>query len=466
MAQRIRERITLSQGSLLGLLAILTIFLLSNLSPSLPLVILGSATRPFPLAIWIGLAMAVGAIWAWILDFCLAQMVAAAPRARSRERRDRAYNSRYDDAYDDKSDPFEFEDDDLANDWVDEELTPRRPFQPINPPRQNPGFPSSQASPQPSPRPAPSKFRINPDPQDLAPEDDEAPWEDPNWVENGSDWEEPVDELDDWEEFEARKQAVATQSASPEPPAPESQQPTTSVTQAANSPTTPALDAFQASESSAPAKHPASDSPDAASNRQDSAPTNPTNPPLGKSPAEPKSPAQGSDRLFEVPRQPRTSRQSGSSYSYRYKESRRNRDRATNDSPPSKGKSGPGPRPGPADRPGSNPARRKPRSPARSPVYNPQAGRPDAVYDADYRIITPPRKRERPQPPRDPAPRYPEASRGWDDPRPRERWPNERRPNDRQPGERRPNETRQPQTRQGQTRGHQDDWDWQQDEEW
>ncbi|HEY9653407.1 MAG TPA: hypothetical protein V6C95_22290, partial [Coleofasciculaceae cyanobacterium] len=58
----------------------LTLFALSNLSPVIPLVFLGMQTPAFPLAIWVGGAIAAGAITSFFL-----QAVNALPNSDSTE---------------------------------------------------------------------------------------------------------------------------------------------------------------------------------------------------------------------------------------------------------------------------------------------------------------------------------------------------------------------------------------------
>lgn len=100
----------------------------------------------------------------------------------------------------------------------------------------------------------------------------------------------------------------------------------------------------------------------------------------------------GADRLTEVQRPPAEERRSGSVYSYRYRP-----DSAT-DRPPAATSS-----PSPA----SPDPRSAPRQPQRPPAYlnNPQAGQPDAIYDVNYRIITP---SPHPASPADAAPQSPQ----------------------------------------------------------
>ncbi|MEB3163041.1 MAG: hypothetical protein VKK80_07420 [Prochlorothrix sp.] len=98
----------------------------------------------------------------------------------------------------------------------------------------------------------------------------------------------------------------------------------------------------------------------------------------------------GADRLTEVQRPPAEERRSGSVYSYRY------RPAAAPDRPPAATRSPSPPVPDP---------RSAPRQPQRPPAYlnNPQAGQPDAIYDVNYRIITPS------QPPASPADAAPQS---------------------------------------------------------
>lgn len=52
---------------LLAVIGTLTILLLQNLSPVLPLIFLGMKSKPLPLAIWIILSIATGALTSWLI---------------------------------------------------------------------------------------------------------------------------------------------------------------------------------------------------------------------------------------------------------------------------------------------------------------------------------------------------------------------------------------------------------------
>jgi hypothetical protein len=175
----------------LGLFAFLVIFLLSNLSPSVSLVVAGSVTRSLPLALWLGLAIGLGAFTSLIIYICF-QLVSST-KANSENR---AYGSGSGYRTSDFRDPLE-EDDEFANDWVDEELTPQpRPWSPPAQPQPSP--PPSQASPS-----SPSPTGTQPDRESSQP----PAWEDPEWEGNSrdaSDWSDTPDEFDDWGEAESQ----------------------------------------------------------------------------------------------------------------------------------------------------------------------------------------------------------------------------------------------------------------------
>lgn len=134
-------------GVFLAAVGLLTIVVVQNWSPALPLIVFGTATIAFPLGLWLALALSAGLVTSFLLQGLSYRPVLraadppVAPRYRDRtEPEPRSRRPRQRQSNNDWDTPLDPEWDREADDW-DIESPPERPTTPRREPRQPTGEP-------------------------------------------------------------------------------------------------------------------------------------------------------------------------------------------------------------------------------------------------------------------------------------------------------------------------------------